>query len=66
MSTAQQCCPILTKIGMCQQILVKLPNTKFHKNPVILRQSDLNMSSAGILMCLEKWEREKTEDITLL
>jgi hypothetical protein len=24
---------ILTKIGMCQQIVVKIPNTKFHKNP---------------------------------
>jgi hypothetical protein len=25
--------PIVTKIGMCQQILVKLPNIKFNENP---------------------------------
>jgi hypothetical protein len=26
---------ILTKIGMCLQILVKLPNIKFYENPSI-------------------------------
>jgi hypothetical protein len=26
------CCPISIKIGICQQILVKLPKIKFHEN----------------------------------
>ena len=26
-------CSILTKSGVCRQILVKVTNTKFHKNP---------------------------------
>jgi hypothetical protein len=26
------CCPILTKIGMCRQFLVKVSDMKFHDN----------------------------------
>jgi hypothetical protein len=31
--SARCCCPILTKTGIYRQIVVKLPNIKFHENP---------------------------------
>jgi hypothetical protein len=34
MQRFRDCYPILTKVGMCEQILVKLPNIKFYDNLV--------------------------------
>jgi hypothetical protein len=34
--SARYCCPILTKTGMCPQILVKLANAKCRKNTISL------------------------------
>jgi hypothetical protein len=35
MRSACYFCPILTNIGICRQIFVKIPNVKFHVNPSI-------------------------------
>jgi hypothetical protein len=32
MQGARYCCLMLAKTGMCRQILVKVPNIKFHEN----------------------------------
>jgi hypothetical protein len=32
MQSARYCCPMLTKIGMCSQNLVKFAIVKFHEN----------------------------------
>jgi hypothetical protein len=31
--SANYCCPSLTKFGIFMQMLVKVPNAKFHENP---------------------------------
>jgi hypothetical protein len=52
------CCPILTKLGICRQILAKLANFKFHENlfsgslVVTYRQTNMAEQNGAILLRL--------------
>jgi hypothetical protein len=48
-------CLILTKAGMCQQILVEFPGTKFHENLFSSSVRRITFSEAFYDPCLNKW-----------
>jgi hypothetical protein len=70
MQSVYYCCPSLTKIGICQQILAELPYVKFHDNTITGSQvvhvygwtiggCYLNRSSVGLLMRLKTQTMDK-------